>query len=864
MTMKTRLLSILAIMAMMVSCVKETPSIPDEVTTDIVESEYLVTGEIIVRFSEGFIGEIEEDLASGNIVTKSSELNLLGEQMGITSIRRVFPDAGEFEARTRAEGLHRWYRISYDSSFATTKAADGFLAIPGVETVEPVRKIKNTAIFDDPRLADQWHYYNDGSKDGHKAGADINVYPVWENYTTGREDVIVAIVDGGIDYNHEDLKDNYIAGKSFVSEQAKVVPHDHGTHVAGTVAAVNNNGIGVSGIAGGDYRKGMKGVGLLSCQIFAPNPADPDKDFGGNGAEAIKWGADNGAVISQNSWGYVYETDEEQAAAKIPGYLADAIDYFIKYAGTDAEGKQSGPMKGGVVIFAAGNDARAHDPICKYDPVISVGSIGPGLTRASYSNYGEWVDLAAPGGDAPTTVLSTIPGNKYGYMQGTSMACPHVSGIAALVVSHFGGPGFTAETLRSKLINGANKTALSKNAKIGMLADALGAMTYGGTQPPEPVNTFNASARSNNIDLSWKVTSDSDDRKAYGYILLAAKDRDMFDGLKLSSIPAGMHSEIIMTGDAKVGEEIAGTMKGLEFETAYHVAIAAFDYNRNWSDLSQVASVSTDINKAPAIETSYEGGFKVKSHETLSITYTVSEPDGHDFKVDFSAGSEAASITSVTPGTYQLTIVGNADEPGRYQAVMTATDQYGLATKETIDYEILENRAPVIVKDIEDMIFTDIGGQLKLDMGEYLQDPDGEILKYDISISDNRILHINPKENILYATIMSFGKVDVTITASDSRNEKCVLTFRAVVKDPSKPVEIYPNPVVDFMNISTLDEQQTRITIISAVGQTLYDETFPVSAVEPARVDMTSYAPGMYSVRVAFNGNEYQKMVVKL
>ena len=86
----------------------------------------------------------------------------------------------------------------------------------------------------------------------------------------------VAVVDAGIDGSHEDLKANYLKGKSFVKGVSKIVVDDHGTHVAGTIAAVNNNGIGVSGLAGGDAANEVSGVKLLSCQIFAPDPADPN------------------------------------------------------------------------------------------------------------------------------------------------------------------------------------------------------------------------------------------------------------------------------------------------------------------------------------------------------------------------------------------------------------------------------------------------------------------------------------------------------------------------------------------------------------------------------------------------------------
>lgn len=821
----------------------------------------VVSGEIIVRFSDEMIKIVEEDLASGNLVTRSLEFNMLNDELGIKSMERIFPHAGRFEERTREAGLHRWYKIRYSESATVTKAFSDLSSIPGIEDVEVVRRIKNTSYFNDPRLESQWHYHNTGQKEGMKAGSDINVVPVWENYTVGRDDVIVGIVDGGIDYTHEDLAANYIKGYSFVSEYSRVVPNDHGTHVAGTIAAVNNNGIGVSGIAGGDAKKSIKGVGLLSCQIFAPDPNDPQIDLGGDGAAAIKWSADNGAVISQNSWGYVYETAEEQAAAKIPGHLAAAIDYFIANAGME-NGKQVGPMKGGVVIFAAGNDARPDDPIGKYEPVIAVGAIGADFTRASYSNYGDWVDIAAPGGDG-YQVISTLPGNTYGAKQGTSMACPHVSGVAALIISHFGGPGFTPETLRKKLIEGANNTALSKNAKIGPLLDAYGAMTYGGTIAPEPIYSFETISRSNNIDLSWKVTSDKDDKKAYGYLIVASKDRKLLDNLKLNSLPAGVVSTTVLTGDAKVGETISGSLTGLEFNQNYHVAIAAFDYNSNWSSLSPVKTVVTGVNNSPIIDITQEGPYTIKSHEILRLTYTIIDPDGHNFIVEFKNGSSADAYTKVGE-KYQVTITGNAAEPGVYKAQMIAKDSYGAEALKEISYTILENNAPVVIKNIEDMFFMKSGERFTLNMDEYLEDPDGEHLKYAVSVSDKSVIHINPSDNKLHATVLAYGKADISITASDARGEKCVLTFTVLVKDPSKPVELFPNPVSDYLNVRTLEQKPTRIVIASSTGQIVYDETSEVSAIDPASIDMTACAPGMYSVNVSFAEAEYKSVIVKL
>jgi hypothetical protein len=155
-------------------------------------------------------------------------------------------------------------------------------------------------------------------------------------------------------------------------------------------------------------------------------------------------------------------------------------------------------------------------------------------------------------------------------------------------VSHFKGKGFTNETLTEKLIKGANKSAISKNAKIGALVDAFGAMTYGGVTPPKAVASAEVKARSNNLDFTWKVTSDPDDKKAYGFILLAAKDKNLFNMFDPAKLPEGMHSAVVMTGDLTVGSEITGTLSELEFDTDYHAAVIAFDYNRNYSSLSKL------------------------------------------------------------------------------------------------------------------------------------------------------------------------------------------------------------------------------------------------------------------------------------
>ena len=469
---------------------------PDTQEIQAVQDGSLIPGTVIVQLSDAMIDAVES--AGSPVMTKSAGLNRLSEQLEITSIERVFPDAGRFEARHREAGLHRWYRIEYAGSAPSTKAAEGLDDLEGVLAVEVPHRIapRSFKYFNDPYSWYQWNFYNDGSLDaGFRKGSDINVVPVWDNYTTGSKDVIVAVIDSGIDSEHEDLAGVVIpagpeGSKNFVSvhDEYEIEPMMHGTHVGGVIGAINNNGIGVCGIAGGN--DGTGGVRLLSCAIFASGT--DGKQVDGSGADALVWAADHGAVIANNSWGYEYDEESQArtAAASFasnPSSLKSAIDYFIDYAGMDENGNQTGPMKGGVVLFASGNKGWQYDVPAMYERVVAVGAIQHDNSMAPYSTYGDWVDILAPGGGERKTeqlILSTSPGS-YVWAAGTSMACPHAAGVAALLVSHFGGPGFTNDQLMERLLFSSKLNVIDTKGKPvgGGRLDAYAAFTYKGRVP---------------------------------------------------------------------------------------------------------------------------------------------------------------------------------------------------------------------------------------------------------------------------------------------------------------------------------------------------------------------------------------------
>ena len=130
--------------------------------------------------------------------------------------------------------------------------------------------------------------------------------------------------------------------------------------------------------------------------------------------------------------------------------------------------------------------------------------------------------ICAPG----TDIYSTVPGNSYSMKSGTSMACPHVSGVAALVLSYCGGQGFTNEMLIDKLLSGASDFVVPSSAKIGKLVDAMGAVTYGSNAEPEPVTDLKAAPKANSIQLKWTVGKDTENKPVYGYYVFYSKNRE--------------------------------------------------------------------------------------------------------------------------------------------------------------------------------------------------------------------------------------------------------------------------------------------------------------------------------------------------
>ena len=472
----------------------ESPEGKNQRAVIIGQADYALPGQILFKVSPAYS-------ATKAAAGVDMEEHLLVPELGNIKFERLFPACGRFEQRTHEAGLDRWFVADFAKDVPVAKVAEYLSSSENVEAVEYAQKLEvaSTAAFpfnESLRSQEyQWHYNNTGRvfTSSTVAGADANVYEAWQ-LCTGNPDVIVAVIDQGVKFDHEDLAENMwvnpgeipgngidddnngyvddVFGYNFIDNNGNITfseEDSHGTHVAGTISAVNNNGIGVNGIAGGSGKG--DGVRIMTLQTLGTAANGTSGGGLGASARAMKYAADNGAVISQNSWGYSSGALSNGDWNK-GNYSAmkDAIEYFIKYAGVDEAGEQVGPMKGGIVIFAAGNDASELIEYPAADPqVVSVAAISYKGTPSYYTNFGKWVSMCAPGGDELMDanyggVYSTIVGkdgvSSYGGMQGTSMACPHVSGACALAVSYYYGAdkrkGLTADMLRGALLGSCN------------------------------------------------------------------------------------------------------------------------------------------------------------------------------------------------------------------------------------------------------------------------------------------------------------------------------------------------------------------------------------------------------------------------
>ena len=456
-----------------------------------------VPDELIVKFKNKL-----KTNSSGKINpqdTGTPSIDIRNKSKKVASIDQIFAEGRNFESVSSdvaEKGLDRIYRMKFSNQADVTSLVQSYKQDSNVEYAQPnyVYHIANTTP-NDPLLSTQY------------ALTKIKAFQAWDT-TTGSSSVIVAVVDTGVDYTHQELTANIWTnpGETGMTQSGDRCwtgsPQDkstnncdddndgfvddwrgwnyadgnndpmdtgsggvyHGTHVSGIIDAVGNNGIGIAGVTWNSK--------IMPLKIFASNGDATTYD----GALAIRYAADHGARVINNSWGAQNVYDY---------YLEDAIDYAHD--------------KGAVVVNAAGNNSS---DVYNFSPANIASGLAVSATDATdnfagFSNWGAKIDVSAPG----DSINSTYPTNSYQIMSGTSMAAPYVSGLAALILAH--NPALSSDEVRQVIKSSADDLGTSgPDVYFGTgRIDAYSAM-----QATNPLTAYISSPVSPGLDLNGTVS----------------------------------------------------------------------------------------------------------------------------------------------------------------------------------------------------------------------------------------------------------------------------------------------------------------------------------------------------------------------
>ncbi len=490
---------------------------------------------------------------------------------------RILAELGAVPGEKSGPGPVRRYRLQ---KLTVAEAVARFAHDPGLAYLEPNFLLSIAAVPDDPRFGDLWGLRNQGLNGG-TAGADIGATEAWD-VTTEAHEILVGVVDTGVDYLHEDLRANIwvnpgeIAGNGIDDDGNGFIddvhgydfqegdgdPYDengHGTHVSGTIGAVGSNGIGVTGVC---WR-----TNIVALRTLGSRGEGTTEDA----IRAIEYAIDMGVDILNNSYG----------GSQYSTAMSEAI---------------SAAQEAGILFVAAAGNAGLSNEVVPFYPasypqenIVSVGASDRNdqLVRTTLwgSNYGEIsVDLLAPGAD----ILSCQPGNLYGSLSGTSMATPHVTGALALLLAHDSQLSAT-EAKRILLEGVAVLPELQSTCVTSGRLSLPSIIVEPDTIPPAEIDDLRIVQRGGDrVELAWTAPGD-DGRigRAFRY------------GIRVSEMPLTLQNwDTARRIEPAPDPTESGTgqslrVADLDFETTYHFGIQAFDSSGNASPIGRAEPVTT-------------------------------------------------------------------------------------------------------------------------------------------------------------------------------------------------------------------------------------------------------------------------------
>ena len=814
-------------------------------------------------------------------------------------MRRVFPEAGEFEAKHRRYGLHLWYEIVIPEGEDPELVAIVYGGDENVQIAEPRYKIRNYAmpaaplpfaeIPNDPNFGKQWNFNNTGQTGG-TPGADIRLIDAWDKIQSlgiKNKNVIVAVIDGGVYHDHEDLRENMwvneaekngvsrvdddkngyvddIYGYNFVNRSGAIIPENHATHVAGVIAAVTNNETGVSGISG----KISEGYGIKTMTVQILNGDKSVLTIG----PAFTYAADNGAVISQNSWGY--EKANEYNKSDI-----DAINYFINEAGRDKNGnpRPGTPMKGGIVIFAAGNDNKDDKWYpAYYNNVLAVAATNHYGKRAWYSNYGNWVNISAPGGEITkrdstggifSTSYSSEKRNYYEYMQGTSMACPHVSGVAALILSVYGNECFTPDMLRSRLLHSA--TPLDTFDPVNASMMGAGLVNASAALAPGSVFTEISDLTAQMINavscrLNWTVPQTENNGKPGYYTVACATELITEVNFEQYAMKPVVATQVTET-------TLQITVPGLQPATLYYIAIRNLENQCDVSAISNVVTVTTRNNTVPVV--SYPLPDITMRDVEMETAYYIgnvfTDDDGDLMTYETSVTSARVATARIKDNSVWIKPVA----AGKTTLTLTADDGNTGRTSFSLSLNITQNHAPELRGLFTDTILLPNSNPIVIDLAKYASDPDDDPLFFYVQPDKSDIVNADINGSVLTIAPRYHGNETLLVTASDPYNAKTTETIHVTVEqkyapDKANRLLVYPNPANDVLWYSYIINvpASVNINIVNYLGQIMYQTPTEkwTAGTYYNTVNLQNWDAGVYLVQYFLGGKLVDtKKVVK-
>lgn len=793
-------------------------------------------GVVFIKLTTQANSIYEQNRLSNRGTTGIREFDALTDRYQVLKIDPLFSNSNldkKIDARHKQWGFDCWYILHFDPNDDVKELIKQYSALKEVETVEPVFKIvrytdvdgkaanvevqrnlthlattiplsqeniaKSAAdaqrdyIPNDSLFSLQtWHYNK------------IELPKAWE-LTTGSASVIVSINDGGVQYNHPDLEANMwpAIGPDGINTSAD----SHGTHVAGTVAAVTNNTIGVAGIAGGN---GVDhGIQLMSVDIFKGSLST---------YEGYVYAADHGASISQNSWGY-----ENPDVYNQPDLLG--INYFVANGGGEA-------LNGGLVVFAAGNDGTNKDWYPgRYDSTFSVAATTQTDAKASFSNYGSWVDIAAPG----VSIFSTDFNSSYSTKQGTSMACPHVSGVAALIVSKYPGV-FSADQLKKIIQNYSDNIDTADPAVVGL----IGAGRLNAYKPLHALDSImqnrpsliSIQASSNQIELSWNLNADQDS------VLVLYSDSPRFP------IPSGTYLQGESTDNnskvAYIGKGNSLILGDLKYATTYHfmlysrLADGSYSYGLPCSATTDCGSYSvpyslelplleiprcwTSISNTQNKDQTWQVGNFIGGLSTLNENYLF-------LNSKYFTSTDTQNADLISP---------SFDTRGVANVKVSYSQYYRQATNSIATFSYSLDDGASWVEQASWQTTTSNPSLVDLSIAEIQNQPS-----------------VRFKWNLVstYGAIWAFDKFKLSVSTA-------IPNIGAAAAE----VKVYPNPVKDIINVEVgaNDGGSLTVTLFSMAGKKLYETINENST----RIDVSNFLSGIYFMRIKINKLTVTKQIV--